>query len=324
VQLDWNAALDYGCAIAFGVLVAIGELASRYRDAPARALQSYPGMLYMGINGAAAGFALMLIHAFHWKLSASTDPVAIGWTQILTAGFGSVAFFRTSLFTVRAGDHDVAVGPSTFLQIVMRASDSAVDRAQAQERSDTVTKVMANVSFKLSNVALPAYCLALMQNVAAEDQKHLGEKVAQIASAQVGDSVQSLMLGLAVLDLVGEDVLKAAAGSLGALIKNSPVGVGLGGGVADPTLAAGGANAARAGAAEKAANSATLLAAEGANAVPTGTSEGAAKPAMASVAEGGDAAPGGAVEGTANPVTAGTAGGTNAAEPEPLKEPPTQ
>jgi hypothetical protein len=242
-DLDWSAAGDYAYAGAFGVAVAIGELASRYRDSPARTLQSRPGLLYMGINGAAAGFALMLIHTFHWKLSASSDPAAVRWTDILTAGFGSIAFFRTSLFTVRAGDHDVAVGPSTFLQIVMRASDSAVDRQQAQERADVVTKVMGDVSFARAKAALPAFCLALMQNVAPEDQKHLGDKVVEIANAQVEDSVRSLMLGLALLDLLGEDVLKAAATSLGARIRNPPAGGG-GGGAANPAPAAGAAGGA--------------------------------------------------------------------------------
>jgi hypothetical protein len=278
MTLDWSAVGDYACAIAFGGLVAIGELASRYRDSPARALQSRPGLLYIGINGAAAGFALMLIHTFHWTLSASPDHAAIRWTQILTAGFGSIAFFRTSLFTVRAGDHDVAVGPSTFLQIVLRASDSAVDRLQAKERSDIVTEVMGKVSFAHSNAALPAFCLALMQNVAAEDQKRLADKVLQIASAQVEDKVRSLMLGLALLDLVGDDVLETAAKALRDLIQNPKANAG-----------ADAANAPAAGAGGVA-NPPPAPAVVVANAPPNAAAEGAANPAMP-IGNGGDPPP---------------------------------
>jgi hypothetical protein len=39
-----------------------------------------------------------------------------------------MAFFRTSLFVVRAGDRDVGVGPSGFLRIFLAAADRSVDR----------------------------------------------------------------------------------------------------------------------------------------------------------------------------------------------------
>lgn len=44
------------------------------------------------------------------------------------AGVSAMAFFRSSLFVVRAGDRDVGVGPSGFLQIFLTAADRAVDR----------------------------------------------------------------------------------------------------------------------------------------------------------------------------------------------------
>ena len=40
-------------------------------------------------------------------------------TQILMAGVSAMAFFRSSLFVVRAGDRDVGVGPSGFLRRTM-------------------------------------------------------------------------------------------------------------------------------------------------------------------------------------------------------------
>ncbi len=74
-----------------------------------------------------------------------------------------MAFFRTSLLVVRAGDRDVAIGPSGFLQIFLTAADRAVDRKRAAARSDAVAEVMKRVDFTKALKALPPYCLALMQ-----------------------------------------------------------------------------------------------------------------------------------------------------------------
>jgi hypothetical protein len=90
------------------------------------------------------------------------------------AGVSAMAFFRTSLFVVRAGDRDVGVGPSGFLQIFLGAADRAVDRQRAAARAEAVAKVMKDVDFDKAKGALPEYCLALMQNVPEEDQQSLG------------------------------------------------------------------------------------------------------------------------------------------------------
>jgi hypothetical protein len=57
----------------------------------------------------------------------------------------SMSFFRSSLFVVRAGDRDVGVGPSVFLQIFLTAADRAVDRKRAAARSDVVADVMKGI-----------------------------------------------------------------------------------------------------------------------------------------------------------------------------------
>ena len=92
------------------------------------------------INGAASLGALGLIHANGWFSSSR-------WTQILMAGVSAMAFFRTSLFVVRAGDRGVGVGPSGFLQIFLGAADRSVDRTRAKARSDAVARVMEGVYY---------------------------------------------------------------------------------------------------------------------------------------------------------------------------------
>ena len=152
-------------AMAFAALVAVGELVSRYRDEPTRAVRSLAGVIYIGINAAAALLAWFLIQVFDWKFISSDNPQAIEWARILMAGFGSSALFRSSLISMRAGDQVVAAGPGSFLLSVLRAADSAVDRLRAADRSKAVAETMSGVTFELAFESLPGYCLALMQNL---------------------------------------------------------------------------------------------------------------------------------------------------------------
>jgi hypothetical protein len=118
--MNWSW-LDWVAVALIGGIVGTSELISRYKDDPWAAVRSWPARFYIGVNCAASMGALGLIHANGWFGPAR-------WTQILMAGVSAMAFFRTSLFVVRAGDRDVAVGPNGFLQIFLAAADRAVDR----------------------------------------------------------------------------------------------------------------------------------------------------------------------------------------------------
>jgi len=71
-----------------------------------------------------------------------------------------MAFFRSSLFTIRVGDKDVPLGLGLILQVLLDVTDRAVDRGRARPRALLVGKVMDKVLFKKAQVALPAYCFA--------------------------------------------------------------------------------------------------------------------------------------------------------------------
>ena len=218
-----NHSIDYALVALFGILVAAGELVSRYRDQPIRAVLSFSAITYLFINALASVFGLALIYAFGWKfLSDTSNPAAVAWTQDLLAGFGAIALFRSSLFTVRVGDQNVGIGPSSVLMVVLRAADAGVDRFRGQGRSRVVRDTMRNVSFQLAQVALPAYCLALLQNLASEDQTALASKVKQIEDTPLGDQLKAQLLGLALMNVVGEGVLKSAVTSLGSPITAQP------------------------------------------------------------------------------------------------------
>jgi hypothetical protein len=137
--LDWAAA-------ALGGTVGVSGLISRYKDDPWAAIQSWPAVFYLAINSAASVGALFLMPDGWWDLSRGM--------RILMAGVSAMAFFRTSLF-------------------VVRAADRRVDRKRAAARSQAVVDAMKNVDYSKAKDALPPYCLALMQNISKEDQQEL-------------------------------------------------------------------------------------------------------------------------------------------------------
>lgn len=199
-----------------GAAVGIGELVSRYRDAPARAIWSIPALTYILLNVAAAVGSLLLIHAFDWRFGSGVQPgsAALIATRVLVAGFGSMALFRSSLFVVRVGSQDVSIGPSSFLQMALSAADRAVDRFRAQDRAESVGKVMEGLSFEQIHEALPTFCLALMQNLPEEDQKQLANKIILLQDADIENDTKVLVLGLELMNAVGPDTLEAAVASL--------------------------------------------------------------------------------------------------------------
>ena len=155
---------------ALGALVGAGELTSRYTDAPKAAIVTLPGMFYVAVNGLAAIGALA-IGAVLAPPDPSSDPFGYSNEELLSlvliSGFGSLAFFRAKLVTVRVGDTDVGVGPSFVLEVIMNAADRAVDRARASPRAAFVVDIMTDISFDEAKNALPSFCFALLQNVDA-------------------------------------------------------------------------------------------------------------------------------------------------------------
>jgi hypothetical protein len=212
--------LDCVIVGSIGALTGIGELVSRYRDAPVRPLNQRAGQAYVMFNAAAAILALIIIRIFGWTFQAEgSGPIRL--TQLLVAGFGSIAFFRTSLFVTRAGGQDVGIGPSALLSNILGTADRSVDREQGRHRSKAVVRIMEGVHFSKAHAALPAYCLALMQNVSAEEKLGLAEDVASLQRMSgMSDRQKSLALGLRLLNLVGEDLLDASVDALKSELKD--------------------------------------------------------------------------------------------------------
>ena len=118
--------------------------------------------------------ALSLVRGFDVNFGIEDSPSTLQLVQVLSSGLGAMAIFRSSVFTFRVGDQDVGVGPSSLLQIILGATDRAVDRVRASNRAEEVAEIMKGISFDASHQALPAYCIGADAESADRGPKGFG------------------------------------------------------------------------------------------------------------------------------------------------------
>lgn len=204
------------------LLVGAGELIGRYRDAPFSVLLTKAGITYTTLHGLAAALAYKLINDGNFlqlqipPTGPTTNQIVI---QIMTAAFGTFAFFRSSFFVVRMDGKDVGVGPALLWQTLLDATDRAVDRARAEPRSKAVREIMAGVDFNRAVAALSEFCFRLMQNVSEEERKAHASKAEELLSSSMDPLAKTYNLGLSLMNIVGEKVLREAVLALGLQIK---------------------------------------------------------------------------------------------------------
>ena len=205
--------VDYLVVALFGGLVGATELLSRYRDAPFRVIFSKFSIAYIILNLLAAMLALWMVRLFgiNFGLDPLTDPAKLRWVQILVAGFSAMLLFRSSVFQIRVGEQDVAVGPNSVLDVLLSVLDREVDRERAQKRAAVVAEIMQEVSFRKASDELPVVAFALMQNLPREDQERIANKVLQLGQTKdLSDAARAYALGLTLMDYVGERVLSSS------------------------------------------------------------------------------------------------------------------
>ncbi len=206
---------QYAVAGACGVALGAGEILSRYKDAPWRSLIIPPAVGYLLINAMAAVAALYLMAEFEMRL----DGQSAWLKEALLAGFGAAAMFRTSIFTARVGDTDVAIGPAFLLQTILATADRSIDRSRAEYRAAMIGRIMEGVRFDKAQVALPSYCFLLMQNVPLAEQQEVGKELEKLVAAAMDDAVKARALGLLLVRVVGERGLQKAVQTLGDAIR---------------------------------------------------------------------------------------------------------
>lgn len=219
--------VDFLSVFLIGALVAVGELTSRYKDDPVKAIISAPAGVYVAVNGLASVGALVFAHTFGWTFGATDGQIRV--IQVLVAGFGAIALFRTSLFNVTVADQAIGVGPSVLLNVILTAADRAVDRGRALDRSQAVVGIMKDISFDNSADSIQLFCTRLMQNALPTETDRIAQTVSTLRdklNKDVPDQVKSYVFGLSLLGLVGEKVLRKSIEQLGSTFDESPSGTG--------------------------------------------------------------------------------------------------
>lgn len=212
VSDPWKDTFEFVVVAGLSGLVAYGELLSRYKDSPVRLFSASPTPLYILVNVAAGLAAIVLVRQLH-VLDHQSSPRLY---EILLASFGAIAFFRTSLFTIRVGGSDVGIGPAALLQSLLDAADMMIDRDQAQGRAEDVAETMAKVNFDKAQLALPTLCFTLVQNLTADDQKNVADQIKNLAATEkIAAESKTIILGVYLIRLVGADVLLRAVRALG-------------------------------------------------------------------------------------------------------------
>lgn len=209
----------YLLAFSIGAIVGIGELLDRYRDAFHRVLLPPPAITYVFINGVASCAALGLMVALGLTIE-GTNPdgtAIVSFPDVLIAGFGALAFFRSSFFTTTVGNQSVGIGPNAVLQTLLNATDRQVDRHRANERFYRISHIMSEVSYEsiVSNLLPFAFSAREHLELSTEDRQKVTTEVNQInKDEELNPDAKKIMIALTVEKLVGIEVLQTMISSI--------------------------------------------------------------------------------------------------------------
>lgn len=213
--MTWALLAQSLAVLAFGAILGATELLSRYRDAPFEILQSAWTWIYVGLNALVALASLALVKTIASGIvPAETNALNHAILEVIIAGFGGAALFRSAIMRSRIGDADVGVGPSFVVETLLSVTDREIDRRRAVVRSQAVAPVMIAVPTGFVFGALVPYCLSLMQNLSADERQTIETKLDSLTTKKMEAEVMAAIAGLMLVNLVGIATLKASVESL--------------------------------------------------------------------------------------------------------------
>ena|SRR5579859_1581966 len=213
-----NAFIYWIAAALLGALVGgVGGIVSQYKRAPFSVFLRLPALVYLLCNAMVSIFALALIYTFGWGPQGVNSSANIDWIRVILAGVGGVILFRTTLI-VGSNRRAIGVELSQFLENMLSATKMEMDRQEKDVSIDKVQKIMKDVSFEKAHESLPLYCLSLM-DTPRKQQQQLGKTIKTIYAQPMENIQKTTLLGVALIDIVGERLLKRAVNDLGDKIR---------------------------------------------------------------------------------------------------------
>ncbi|MEM7742825.1 MAG: hypothetical protein AAF409_03860 [Pseudomonadota bacterium] len=208
---------QYLIAIGLGFLLGAAELMGRYRDDPVTIFRCMYAWFYVVLNGVLSFIALFLIE----KLGLSFTPAEVDQTtwsdavyNVMVAGFGGAAFFRSSIMKAKSGDTDIAIGPAIVIDTILNVTDREVDRYRATIRAKRITELMQFITPREMSMIIVPFCQDLMQNLSASEREKVNKELVALEAKAVDTrrSIETAVLGigLRLVQLTSFDVLEAA------------------------------------------------------------------------------------------------------------------
>jgi len=211
-------AAQYGSVAFIGAFIGIGELVSRYKDDPYEAITNRHAVTYTLLNVLSAVMALLALKTLNTNgvegVLNGEGPASsrVGYT--LLAGFGAMGILRSSAFNMRVGKDDISIGPSALLQVMLSATDRAVDRARARVRAENMARTMHLVPFEQIEESLPQLAFTMMQNVTDQEKQVFANELAALREKRMDTVAKSISLGLSLSNIVGQGVVDDAVTAL--------------------------------------------------------------------------------------------------------------
>lgn len=219
--MDPGPGFEYGLACGLGALVGLTELVTRYRDSYSRLLRLRSFHLYWIGNGAVSGLALLILHS---GLLVVGDGVPARWLlEVFVAAFGGMLLLRSALMVVQVKGQDVQVGPGAAMSALLDSIEEVVNRNQAAARSRAVGVRMDGLAYDKAVAQLPALCLSVMKQTSEAAVTALLQQVEELRDHPADDRVKLLMLGAALIEYCGKDVLRGSVGSARAALVQSAI-----------------------------------------------------------------------------------------------------
>ncbi len=206
--------MDYAIAALLTTFTSLAELISRYRDAPAKFVFRLPAAwFYLAINALAGVLVLYWLRSSGITFNQSGEQLR--WIQIFSGGFIAAILMRSSLFVLHTEGKEAPIGPSAILSALLQLSDRQMDLLRGRRRAETVQMMIQNFSYEETATLVQSLTSAFIQVLPPEEREKIDNLASQLAGrGDISDQVKSLMLGLALIDYVGEEALLAAVNSL--------------------------------------------------------------------------------------------------------------
>lgn len=153
--------LQYALVMVAGAFVGIAELLVRFSDDPWIAMGNKWAWVYIGWNALGSVMTLAIILYVPITFGAPVKTSLDNTLTVLVAGFGSIAFLRSSFFVAKYGNQEVQVGLALVLQTIMDTLLESIQRDRVPNRCKTVKDALTGWKLEIVAVDLPAYLFSL-------------------------------------------------------------------------------------------------------------------------------------------------------------------